>query len=337
MKETLKISVYITSYNQKGYLCEAIESVLNQTLRPFEIIIIDDFSHDGSQNIIASYALKNPDLIRPIYNDRNLGISQTRNKALSAVRGDYVTYLDGDDKFLPRKLETESRCIALNPDTHIVFSNFYSIDESGEKLWVWIEDQMPPQGNIFVQTFAKDFPKKIHFRNELVSYEAIKNVDFYDTNLTIYEDYDIRIRLTKKYRAVFNNEPCAEYRRHSAGLSISQNIYQHIRDLEYLYTKNLPLLNDLNSKKKKYVRKEINENIARIIRGHSMFLIGNNYPHIDNRIKAFKLYLKSFKYSKSKIDAKSLAKLLLHQKIYWWFEKNYMKLKKITKKQSAKN
>lgn len=323
----MKISVYITSYNQKRYLCEAIESVLNQTLRPFEVIIIDDFSNDGSQHIIANFASCYPDLIKPIYNDENIGISQTRNKALNAISGDYVTYLDGDDRFLPRKLETESRCLQLCPEAQIVFSNFYSIDECGQRLWLWIEELNPPHGDIFIHTFAKDFPKKIHFRNELVSYEALKSVDFYDTNLTLYEDYDIRIRLTKKYQVTFNKEPCSEYRRHSAGLSGSQKIYQHLRDLQYLYRKNLSLLNDLDGTAKKYVRREINRNIGGIIRRSSVSLIENDHSYAYNRMKAFHLYLKSLEYSKANIDTKSLAKVILPRKMYRWLEKKY-KIKK---------
>ena len=109
-----RISVYITSYNQKEYLVEAIDSVLNQTLKPFEIIIVDDCSTDGSREVIAGYALRYPDLVNPIYHTRNQGVAQARIDALQMVTGDYVTYVDGDDRYLPTKLEKEARLLQEN-------------------------------------------------------------------------------------------------------------------------------------------------------------------------------------------------------------------------------
>ncbi|MBT7715794.1 MAG: glycosyltransferase family 2 protein, partial [Deltaproteobacteria bacterium] len=87
----MKISVFITSYNQKKFLIEAIESVLNQTLSPFQIIVVDDSSKDLSQEVIAGYAARYPNLITPIFHKRNTGVAQVRIDALNAVNGDYVT------------------------------------------------------------------------------------------------------------------------------------------------------------------------------------------------------------------------------------------------------
>jgi hypothetical protein len=193
-------------------------------------------------------------------------------------------------------------------------------------LCLWIEELKPPQGDIFVPTFAKNFPKNIHFRNELVSYEALKSIDFYDANLTLYEDYDIRIRLTKKYRAVFNNEVCSEYRRHSTGLSCSEERHIHLKDLNYLYQKNKLLLNDLDAREKKYVQIQVNRYIARIIRGHSAILIEKDHSNKYNRIKAVCLYLKSLKYSRGILDINSLAKVVLPKMIYRFVEKIYAKI-----------
>ena len=67
----MKISVYIISHNQKDYLKPAIESVLNQTLRPSQILIIDNNSSDGSQELIKSFCSKHSSLIEAIYNDKN--------------------------------------------------------------------------------------------------------------------------------------------------------------------------------------------------------------------------------------------------------------------------
>ena len=110
-----KISVFITSYNQQRYLVEAVESVLNQTLKPFEIIIVDDSSKDGSQAIVEEYGREYPGLIRAFCHKQNLGVAKNKAFAQRQARGDWLSYLDGDDRFLPRKLEKEWEAIEKNP------------------------------------------------------------------------------------------------------------------------------------------------------------------------------------------------------------------------------
>ena len=164
-----RISVFITSYNQKAYLIEAIDSVLNQTLKPFEIIIVDDCSNDGSQELIATYAKKFPDLIKPFFHENNLGIPRNKSFALAQVRGDLVTYLDGDDRFLPDKLEKEINCLKKNPDAKIIFSNVYITDSDGQRKGTWIENNnLPPTGYVFLQVFLL-----ILIRQSLLSFHQL--------------------------------------------------------------------------------------------------------------------------------------------------------------------
>ena len=118
----MNISVYIPSYNQGKFLAQAIESVLAQTRCPRQLILIDDGSSDGSQDVIAAYAARHPRLITAIYHDRNQGIPRTRNAALQAVTGDCVTYVDADDRLLPTKLEREADAAGGEPRCpHCVF------------------------------------------------------------------------------------------------------------------------------------------------------------------------------------------------------------------------
>jgi glycosyltransferase involved in cell wall biosynthesis len=249
-----KISVYITSYNQKKYLMEAIESVLNQTFNPHQIIIVDDFSQDGSQDLIAKYAKNYPDLIHPSYHTRNLGVSRTRIDALNSVTGDYVTYVDGDDRFLPNKLELELKTLLDHDDTHIVYSNNCYIDLNGRRQYIWAENERPPQGSIFKETFSREFPRRNLFRMELVHYQAWKSVGFHDPNITIYEDFDMRIRLTRHFRVAYCDEILSEIRLHNHGLS-SSKAAQHLTSLDYIYQKNQALLMDLERGEREQTQK----------------------------------------------------------------------------------
>jgi len=259
----MKISVYITSYNQKLFLGEAIKSVLAQTLKPTEIIVVDDCSTDGSQELIASYCSSYPDLIVPVYHSQNRGITPSRIDALQKVSGDYVTYVDGDDRYLPTKLDKEADLLMRNSDAQIAFSNNYYININGSRIGRWVDDnELPPQGYVFCQTFARDFPKGSLFRMELIEYGYLKKIGFHDSNLSLYEDYDMRIRLTKYLRTVYKNEPLTEIRFHDKGLSKASAI-EHLRAFEYIYSKNAPLLSDLSAAERKRVEKSLREWMAR--------------------------------------------------------------------------
>jgi len=264
---TPRISVFITSYNQKHYLVEAIESVLNQTFKAFEIIVVDDYSQDGSQELIADYASRYSNLITPIYHTHNQGIVQTRLDALQTANGDYITYLDGDDRYLPSKLEKEGQLLKETPDAQIAFSNYYYIDSDGARLRIWADREKPPQGDVFRQTFARDFPRQNLFRNELIQYRALKEVGFYDPNLCLYdlyEDWEMRIRLTKYCQVVYCDEPLTEYRIHDAGLSKAEAT-KHLAAVEYIHRKNLHLLNDLSVPDRRNVQRKLDKWKAKVI------------------------------------------------------------------------
>jgi len=259
----MKISIFITSYNQKNYLKEAIESALAQTLPPCQIIIVDDNSSDGSQELIGSFHSKYPHLIQPIYHRRNTGVAKVRFDALKTVKGDYVTYMDGDDRFLPTKIEKEAGLLLKNQKVGIAFSNNYYIKADGTHTGVWVENEKPPVGNVFCQTFSRDFPKRSLFRMELVNFHFWKEVGFHDQNLRLYEDFDMRIRLTRKLRVAYYDEPLSEIRFHGNGLSNSKLI-EHFRSLDYIYKKNRRLLRDLSRNEKRYVDQRLRDWIGNI-------------------------------------------------------------------------
>ncbi|MEW5857923.1 MAG: glycosyltransferase [Cyanobacteriota bacterium] len=304
----LKISVYITSYNQKKYLIEAIESVLVQTLPPSQVIIVDDCSSDGSQEVIAAYASRYPERITPIYHTCNQGIAQTRIDALQAVTGDYVTYVDGDDRYLPTKLEKEAKLLQQNPNAQIAFSNNYYMTVDGTHFGVWAEGEVPPHGEVFCQTFAREFPKRNLFRMELMPYAALKKIGFHDPKLNLYEDFDIRIRLSKQYRTIYYNEPLSESRIHNKGLS-SSDAAQHLAALQYIYRKNKPLLKDINVKKRKEVQQKLEEWIADIAKRAAEEAI-EDIQGKRSKKQALKYYFQFLKYKPNELDYKFILKII---------------------------
>jgi glycosyltransferase involved in cell wall biosynthesis len=252
-----KISVFIISYNQKNYLNEAIESVLNQTLKPFEILIVDDCSTDGSQEVIESYVKAYPSLIKAFYQEKNLGIAKNKAFAQKQVKGEWLTYLDGDDRFLPRKLEMEYETLQEHLGTNIVFSNFYLINSNGERLKLWADRSQPPSGYIFPQVFSRSFPRRTLFRNELISSECLKKVGFYDEERITHEDWDFKIRLTKYFRAAYCPVPLSEYRLHEQGISKSLSNAFLLKQMIEVYEKNCVLLDDLEPEQKDFIREDL--------------------------------------------------------------------------------
>ena len=243
----MKISVYITSYNKGKYLSEAIESVLQQTLSPYEIIIIDDASSDNSQDIIKSYTSTYPELITPIFNGKNLGIANCRNKALRTLNGDLVTFLDGDDFFYPNKLELEYKQLIKSQNTQVVYSNFNYLNESGKITGSFAkETDNPATGDIFINTYTRNYNVQSgsNYIYEMFYKNCAFEIGLYDTNIKIWEDWDFRIRMSKIFRYGYCSKINSVYRQLPDSLHTS-HFETHYHEQIKIYNKNKPLIQDL--------------------------------------------------------------------------------------------
>lgn len=126
----MKVSVCLPSYNYAYFLGEAIASVLAQTYGDFELIIVDDASTDGSEEVIHGFSDRR---VRFFRNEVNSGAIRTWNRCLSLVRGEYICFLCADDLFLPRKLEAQTVLLDRYPDACLAHSDGFSIDAAGER------------------------------------------------------------------------------------------------------------------------------------------------------------------------------------------------------------
>lgn len=240
-ESAIQISVCISSCNQKDWLAEAIDSVLSQSRLPDEVIVVDDASTDGSCELIRDYAMRYPDLIRPVFLSENVGIARVRNTALEHVQGAYVSFLDGDDRFLPDKLQAEQDAISRVGQVDFLYSCHVFINADGEQTGVWSESSVLPDGEILASVYGRNFPCRSLFRNELVRTELLRRVGGYDVSLGLYEDFELRIRLAACGKAAFLPGLHSEYRQHAAGLS-RQSARQHMAALDYIKVKHYPTL-----------------------------------------------------------------------------------------------
>jgi len=128
---SVKISVVMPAYNTEQYISEAIESILNQTFKDFEFIIIDDASTDNTWGIIQKYA-KNDNRIIPLKNKENLKLSKTLNKGIAVSKGKYIVRMDADDISFPDRLEKQVKLMEAKPEVGISGGAMVIMDVSGK-------------------------------------------------------------------------------------------------------------------------------------------------------------------------------------------------------------
>ena len=127
-----KISVILPVYNGEKYLKEAIESVLAQTFKDFELIIIDDYSTDASKAIALQYASLDQRIVY-IQNDTNLKLPKALNKGFAQAKGDFLTWTSCDNIYLPQALERMLEVLSADATLGLVYASMQEIDEKGEK------------------------------------------------------------------------------------------------------------------------------------------------------------------------------------------------------------
>ena len=127
-----KISVILSAYNEEKFISKAIESVVNQTLKDIEIIIINDGSTDNTLDIINSYAEKDNRIV--VIDQENIGLGASRNKGMKIAQGGYVTFLDGDDWFTEEAFEIAYK-EAKAKDTDITMYQMINYDDETGRIY----------------------------------------------------------------------------------------------------------------------------------------------------------------------------------------------------------
>jgi glycosyltransferase involved in cell wall biosynthesis len=257
-KNDFRASVIITSYNQKGFLVETVESVIRQTVKPYEIIIADDHSTDGSVEVIREYISRHPGWIKGVFQERNVGIPKNRNTALRKVTGNYVSILDGDDRFLPYKIEKENEALQQYPQARCIYGNMSFIDAKGRPMGIR-DDEGQPSGDVFVYIARGKFGL---LRSMLIDYDLLQEAGFLDVRFPMYDGFDLTVRLAKRCQFLYIPEPLVEYRVYPASASKVLKAKGHLHDLEGIYSKMLSLLSDLPDSDRKEIMAAWSRRIA---------------------------------------------------------------------------
>ena len=181
-----RVSVIIATYNNAHYILEAIASIFNQTYTSYEIIVIDDGSTDNTRQVLEPYL----DKLRYVYQE-NKGVSQARNLGLEIAQGEFISFLDADDFFLPDKLAKQVAIFDARPSLGIVHSGWRLVNKKGEKISdieLW---HSSPELDLETWVIWKPVTISMMFRKSW-----IKSAGGFDTRWHHGEDIDLILRLS---------------------------------------------------------------------------------------------------------------------------------------------
>jgi glycosyltransferase involved in cell wall biosynthesis len=211
-----KVSVIIPTYNRPGMLCEAIESVLSQTYKDYEIVVVDDGSTDNTKEVVKKYG----DKLRYFYQN-NQGPSAARNQGVDRSSGAYLAFLDDDDLWLPNFLETHVRTLDEEGDLAFVCSGAYVVNETGKQIDIW----KMRASNSFLDLYHMNFVLTL---TVLLRRQCFDAVSGFDRRFKICQDYDLWLRLAMKYKFRYQDMLLAKYRLHKG--NISKNLVMRGKD-----------------------------------------------------------------------------------------------------------
>lgn len=194
------VSIIMPSWNTAKWIGKSIESVVNQTYKNWELIIVDDCSTDNTEEIVRSFF---DERIKFFKNEKNSGAALTRNRALREAQGEWIAFLDSDDLWLPNKLE---KMLGFVIENQYVFAyhNYEKIDEDSKPLNVLVTG---PKIVTKRKMYHYGYPGCLAFMYSAKFYGVIQIKDIKKNN-----DYAILLQLCKKANCYLLNENLAQYR-----------------------------------------------------------------------------------------------------------------------------
>jgi len=223
------VSVIIPTYNRAHLLGRSIQSVLEQTYRNIEVIVVDDASTDDTQEILGSIK---DNRVRYIRHNRNRGQAAARNTGIRASIGKYIAFQDSDDQWLPEKLMKqitffEKTSAALG----VVYTGFWRV-RNGEKTYIPSKKIKEKEGNINKQILRGNF---IGTPVTVIKKEYLKKTGLFDETLPCLEDWEFFIRLSE--HCEFKYVPEALVISHATPNSVSSKQVAHMEAKKYILEK----------------------------------------------------------------------------------------------------
>lgn len=224
-----EISVIIPSYNSEKHIAETIASILGQTFKDIELIVVDDGSTDRTPSIVSSFGAP----VRLI-EQANAGVCAARNRGLSEAQGHFICFMDHDDYWFPDKLARQIEAFKTRPEAGVVYSSFIN--------WHAEEDgRFPPPDSFELMETADEIDPEFsgwiyHLllldcwmltSTAMFRTEALEKCGSFDEDLPFSEDWDLWLRMAREYPMIKLQRPTTLYRQHK------QQGNRVVRDVDY--------------------------------------------------------------------------------------------------------
>ena len=268
------VTVVITTCRRSPKIVRrAVQSVVNQTYSKWELILVDDSPNDYEyrQEVkMTIMCLKVNNNIRYVANEKNSGVSISRNKGLGMATGEFIAYLDDDDEWLPEKLQKQVNALnRTSSNVALVYNPFYKRQEGNDKLELI---KRPLRSGSLYEVLMHDGNIFGGMSMPLMRTECLRKIGGFDIKMQYSEDMDLWLRIAQNYEVISFDDPLVIYYVHE-GEQLTSNPEKKIIGLEHLYEKN-----------KRYMDEHKEVKWKRNLR-----LIGF-YLDVGNRKKAFAIW-----------------------------------------------
>jgi glycosyltransferase involved in cell wall biosynthesis len=213
------VSVMMATYNAAAFVAESIESVLDQTYEPIELLVVDDASDDGTPAIVEDYARRYPDRVRFRQATERAGPCRRRNDALDLARGSLIAWLDHDDLWAPQKTAREVEVLEARPEVGLVYSGYEAFDSDTREPIPWRDRDSEAEGDVLVPLFVRGCfvgSLTVLFRREVLTRRHLR---LRETDFSFGDDYFLWLVLSLDWKVAKIDEVLAYYRRHGGNES----------------------------------------------------------------------------------------------------------------------
>ncbi|MCX7912746.1 MAG: glycosyltransferase, partial [Dehalococcoidales bacterium] len=209
----VEVSVIVPTRNRAHLIGETIASILGQTFRDLELIIVDDFSEDDTERVVRSFA---DGRIRYFRNESGRLVAVNRNYGMMQAKGRYIAFCDDDDLWLPRKLEIQLEELARDDGLGLVCTNAIVFDSGGNRR-LFHQKHLSP-GDFSLGSLLRD--NRVVCSSVVVRKSVIDELGMMNTAPALFtgEDYELWLRIARRYRIGYIDMPLVKYRLHAGSL-----------------------------------------------------------------------------------------------------------------------
>lgn len=217
-----RVTVIMPCYNRSHFVGECLRTVREQTFKDFEAYVIDDASDDREEThrIVESLG---DDRLRYVCLGSHGGPAKARNTVLQRCSGEYVSFIDSDDLWLPRKLEDQILILDSNPDAAMVYSDEYTMSNEGQIFDVpeWARRKRRLPSGLIASDFLLD--SFIGTMTVTIRTAVLREMGGFDEELIYNEDDDLWFRVMLKYPVICSDYPAGIRRLHRGNMSLNRN------------------------------------------------------------------------------------------------------------------